>query len=182
MTTVKKKKRKFKSKFDISETNKDLMRKVPLLGFIICKMKPRINPRVPTAGISKDCELFLNEKFFNGINELERVAIFYHEALHIAHRHFDRLIGVDNQYVAEIAKEISINQYIENLPGKDHPTVEMFSLQKGMSLEQYYQELLKQWNKNPKQFISKSGKNPLKGDEKNIQATKPIGDKIVREA
>jgi len=168
---------------DVNSSLRDLIRHIPLLGFIIIKMKWKFDKRVPTAGISKNFQLYLNKEFFKTLTPKERVAVLKHESLHLAHRHFDRLLDVSQPHIAEIAKEISINQYIDGLPGTDFPTVEMFNLDRNLSLEEYYKRLLKQAQKNPDKIMCAHGNNPLKGDAEQIKGNNiSIGEKICNDA
>jgi|15BtaG_2_1085339.scaffolds.fasta_scaffold00074_3 predicted metal-dependent peptidase len=174
--------------FDIKKSIRSLLKKSPLLGYTIVKMKYEIitdDSITPTCGITKDCKLLVNKNFMSKIEPKERVAVLMHEALHVAHKHFNRLIGVSQPQIAMLAKEISINQYIEDLPGLDHPTIEKFNLPKGNSLERYYKLLLDFAENNPDKAdkVDKVAENnPLKGDCKEMEKSVAIAEKICKDA
>jgi len=170
------------AKETVKEDLQDLIRHIPLLGFIVIKMDWSFDENVPTAGITKDFKLKINKEFMMGLEKKQRVAILKHEALHVAHRHFERLQDVQYPEVAEIAREISINQYIDDLP-KGCITIDMFKLDKGLSLENYYKELVKTVKKNPMKISAKGDENPLKGDcEEMKKGVTTIGDSICKDA
>jgi predicted metal-dependent peptidase len=171
-----------KNELDVKSNIRDLIRQIPLLGFIIIKLKWSFSNQCKTAAIDRRCRLLINKEYFSSLTNKERVAILKHESLHVAHRHFERLIDVSQPQIATIAKEISINQYIEGLP-EGCPTVENYNLDKGLSLEEYYKLLIKIAENDQQGFADKKGDNPLDGDADNmgIEAA-PMGDKICQDA
>jgi predicted metal-dependent peptidase len=169
------------NELDIKSNIRDLIRQIPLLGFIIIKLNWKFDSSVPTAGINKRCQLLINKEYFSGITNKERVAVLKHESLHVAHRHFERLLDVSQPQIAQMAKEISINQYIEGLP-QGCPTVENFGFSRNKSLEEYYKLLLEKAEKDPSGFSKIQGDNPLKGDADEMgHASQAIGDKICQD-
>ena len=170
------------NKLDVKSNIRDLIRQIPLLGFIIIKLKWSYSTTVATAGISKRCKLLINKEYFSGLTNKERVAVLKHEALHVAHRHFDRLLDVSQPNIASVAKEISINQYIGGLP-TGCPTVEQYGLDRHKSLEEYYKLLLEKAKQNPSGFASDKANNPLDGDaDKMGHSAAAMGDKICQDA
>jgi predicted metal-dependent peptidase len=110
------------------------------------------------------------------------VAVLKHESLHVAHRHFERLIDVSQKEIATVAKEISINQYIEGLPDKCL-TVEQYGLDRNLSLEDYYKKLLEKAKEDPEGFAKMKGDNPLDGDADELgHNAVAVGDKICSDA
>ncbi len=170
--------------FDIRESIRELLKKSPLLGFIVVKMKPSESSLPVGAAITRDCDILYNPKFFSKLQTKQRSAVLEHEARHIAHRHFDRLLNVKHPEIAVIAKEVSINQYIEDIP-KGALKPETYGLNNGHSLEEYYEQLIKK-AKRMKGGCKAGGKdgisggkdaknNPLRGDIKDRpkSSTKP---------
>lgn len=178
--------KKLKRPFNIRESIKDLMRLSPMLGYIIVKMKYEFVPDdhlvIKTMAISKECKLMINKKFAKSLSDKEMVAVLKHESLHIGHKHWNRLINVSQPFIAEIAKEISINQYVNDLPGKEYPTVESFGFDKGLSLEKYYKLLVDWAEKNPDKCQQIGNGNPLKGDASEVGKGAKLAEKICREA
>lgn len=170
------------NKLDVRSNIRDLIREIPLLGFIIIKLKWRFDSSRPTVGIDKRCRLLINKEYFSSLTSKERVAVLKHESLHVAHRHFERLLDVSQPHVAVMAKEISINQYITGLP-KGCPQVEDYSLERNKSLEEYYKLLLNEAKENPAGFAQSKGDNPLDGDADEMgSAAAAMGDKICQDA
>lgn len=157
---------------DVETHVADLIREIPRLGFTIMKMRVNIadenNKRCKTAHIDKKMRVVINKEYFESLPPLQRIAILKHESMHVIHRHWERLVGVSQPHIKTIAQEIQINQYIENLP-PDCLTVELYNLPRGLSLEEYYEELIKKAEKNPKSFWAKKGKNPLDGDADELE-------------
>lgn len=154
----------------------------PFIGALLQELVIKYTPSVPTAGITYNkeqdqFEVYLNPTFFCEKTTEERVAILHHEILHMTNKHLFRLPFLtakeEDRQLYNIAGDMSINQYIPNLPKgcvdvkdwkqevpgktkKDKPTEQPFPLLK--SMEEYY-ELLKD-NK--------------KANEKNHQGYKPF--------
>lgn len=170
------------NKLDVKSNIRDLIRQIPLLGFIVIKLKWSFSSSVPTAGINKRCQLLINKDYFSSLTNKQRVAVLKHESLHVAHRHFERLIDVSQPDIATVAKEISINQYIEGLPDKCL-TVEQYGLERNLSLEEYYKRLLEKAKKDPSCFAAQKDENPLDGDADQMgHAAAAMGDKICSDA
>lgn len=171
-----------KNELDVKSNIRDLIRQIPLLGFIIIKLKWRFDSTRPTVAIDKRCRLLINKEFFSTLTNKERVATLKHESLHVAHRHFERLLDVSQPQVATMAKEISINQYIDGLP-KGCPTVEDYGFDRNKSLEEYYKLLLEKCKENPTGFAKSKSDNPLDGDADDMgHAASAMGDKICQDA
>jgi predicted metal-dependent peptidase len=169
-------------KLDVKSNIRDLIRQIPLLGFIVIKLKWQFSTHVDTAGIDKRCRLLINKEYFTTLTNKERVAVLKHEALHVAHRHFERLIDVSQPQIATVAKEISINQYIEGLPA-GCPTVENYGFERNLSLEEYYKKLLEKAKQDPSGFAKGKADNPLDGDADQMgPSAAPMGDKICQDA
>jgi predicted metal-dependent peptidase len=154
---------------DIDVTVRDLIRDIPRLGFTIMKMRVKEgrDDMEHLAFITRDMRVTYCKPKFEELTKLERIAVMKHEAMHVIHRHFDRLIGVSNKMVARCAEEISINQHIKNLP-KGCLFPETYDLPKGQSLEEYYTLLLAKQKESPKCFEGHFEGNPLKGDGDNM--------------
>jgi predicted metal-dependent peptidase len=156
---------------DVDNHIADLIRTLPRLGFTIMKMRVDISEDKKycrSAHINEKMRVTINKEYFESISPIQRIAILKHEAMHVIHKHWQRLTEVKHKDVREIAEEIQINQHIEDLP-TDTLTCEQFDLPRGLSLEEYYEELLKKKKKNPKSLKLKFDKNPLKGDADNLQ-------------
>ncbi len=169
-------------KFDIRESIRDLLKKSPLLGFIVIKMKPSQSTMLEAgAGITRDCTLLYRPEFFLGLQPRQRAAVLEHEARHIAHRHFHRLMNVKYPAIAMIAKEISINQYIEDIP-KSCLLPETFGLTNGFSLEEYYEQLIQKADKQKVAGGKEDENNPLRGDIKESPANSTKPESMYKEA
>jgi len=172
---------KQKEPVDIKDNIRDLIIDIPLLGFIIIKMDWIFDASTKTVSITKRCQLRINKEYFGTLTRKERMAVLKHESFHVSYRHFERLLGVSQPQIAITAKEIAINQYIDDLP-KGCLVVEKYGLDKGLSLEEYYQKLLLIAKKAPDEFQANFYGNPLKGDIDELgEVSIPIGDKICQD-
>ena len=167
---------------DVKSNVRDLIRQIPLLGFIVIKLAWSYDSTIKTLAINKRCKLIINKEYFGTLTNKERVAVLKHESLHVAHRHFERLIDVSQPEIATVAKEISINQDIEGLP-KGCLTVEQYGLEKHLSLEEYYKRLIQIAEKDPSGFGESKNGIPLDGDADQMgTAASAMGDKICSDA
>jgi len=76
----------------LSKAAKDLMLKEPYYGFFLIMLNKMWSTRIPTAGVSKNginYQLIINDNFWEGMNDLQRLGILKHELLHIAFGHLN---------------------------------------------------------------------------------------------
>lgn len=131
----------------------------PFVGGMLQELTMKYSSQVPTAGITFDKKsseflVYLNPNFFCGLSVKERVAVLHHEILHFTNKHLFRLpfldVKDDQKRIYNIAGDMSINQYIPDLPFgcvdvkdwkcKVNGKVEPFPILR--SMEEYY-ELIK---------------------------------------
>lgn len=155
----------------------ELSRFEPFYAGLIQELNIKFDPRIPTAGLvyndkTLDFEIWFNTEFFMGLAAQERAAVLLHECLHFSHKHFLRTDLEEfkkDAMMYNIAMDMSINQYIRNLPG-NCVDVKKFKYDDGTPFpllrpfEEYY-ELLK---KNQKHNFTK-GKGKGKGEGDNPQ-------------
>lgn len=120
-------------------------------GVILSKCKKYQSDEVPTMGIGFDKKgnlvLLWNPNYLKTITDSEAVAILKHESLHIFLRHLIRLRNKKDQYRANMAADIAINQYLKDLPkGALYPST--YKLPEGLSADEYYDLLEQHCNKN----------------------------------
>lgn len=142
-----------------------LCREQPFMGSLLQELTMKYTNAIPTAGITFNkeqtaFEVYINPTFFCDLTREERVAVLHHEILHFTNKHLFRLPFLtakeEDRKLYNMAGDMSINQYIPNLPKgcidvkewkmkvtpakKGDPTEAPFPLLK--SMEQYY-DLLK---------------------------------------
>ena len=98
----------------------------PFIGSVLQSLNIMYSHALPTAGIlfntdAKRFEMMINPYFFcKKLNEKERKAVFIHEISHITHKHPLRVpflkISARKRVLMNIAADMAINQYIQNLP------------------------------------------------------------------
>ncbi len=117
-----------------------LIREKPVFGFILTRMS-RIQGEhlVPTMGVrptlDKNVQIQYNPKFVRSLSERELGAVLEHEVLHLLNEHFIRQQGRENERW-NIACDMAINQYIEDLPEFCIPLLE--GLEPHRESEYYY--------------------------------------------
>ncbi|RII36507.1 hypothetical protein D2A34_03735 [Clostridium chromiireducens] len=112
-----------------------------------------VNLTVPIATIPRrdGFNMYFNPFLFLECNRKEMAALFKHEIYHIMNSHFEREKRLKNRFSKEainVALDISINQYIKDLPGssKRLSAVNMeynLLLGENRSIEEYAEEIYK---------------------------------------
>jgi predicted metal-dependent peptidase len=101
----------------LAKTSKDLMLREPFYGlFLIMLNKIWNNTVVPTAGVGRNglgYHLYLNEKFWDSLNDRQRRGLLKHELLHIGFFHVTDFEHHMDKTVSNIAMDLEINQYID---------------------------------------------------------------------
>lgn len=170
-----------------------LLKSKPFFAKLIMSMRKDFTFPMPTVGVSVTSggiNLHINPEFFNDLTPEARVAILEHEVLHVVHSHLARFkkFGIQDQGLANVACDLAINQYIQNLPEtiniKDKKTGEIREgkpvtydavkkqipdLLPRMSSEYYFNKLKTEQEKQKKQ-----GKDP--GDQGGNELTDDHGE------
>ncbi len=112
-----------------------------------------INLTVPIATIPKrdGFNMYFNPFFFLNCTKKEMAALFKHEIYHIMNSHFERERKLKNKFNKEaigVALDISVNQYIKDLPGysKKLAGTNMeynIALDENRSIEEYAEKIYK---------------------------------------
>lgn len=140
---------------NIAKIGKELMIQEPFYGLFLLNLNKVFTKFIPTAAVGLNginTMLYINEEFFEGLTEKERLAVLKHELLHLCMNHI--LMGKDfaNQNLFNIAADIEINQLIKNLP-KECLTLTTFdgiTLPPKAGTKKYYELLQNNLNgKNP---------------------------------
>lgn len=125
----------------LSKTSKDLMLKEPYYGFFLIMLNKLWDKRrVPTAGVSKNginYQLTINDDFWEGLTELQRLGLIKHELLHIAFGHLTTFFKFSDKKLANVAMDMEINQYIDSswLPGGEYTKEEFDEIKDAIKLE-----------------------------------------------
>ncbi|WP_294400937.1 VWA-like domain-containing protein [uncultured Clostridium sp.] len=129
------------------------------------KREVRIDIKVPIATIPKrdGFNMYFNPVFFLNCTIREMAALLKHEIYHIMNLHFEREKQLKNRFSKEaagLALDISINQYIKDLPGycRKLEAINMehnLNLGENRSIEEYAQEIYKSIKARMKNYIAK---------------------------
>ena len=121
-----------------------------------------------TVPMLKGYKIYFNPLLFLECNKREMIALFKHEIYHIMYGHHERERELRNKYTTtavNMALDISINQFINNMPPESY-RLERFnyefyaSLKEDKSIEVYAEEIEK--------IIKEKLKNKMKSDDKDI--------------
>ncbi|ENZ35520.1 hypothetical protein HMPREF1084_00101 [Clostridium butyricum 60E.3] len=117
------------------------------------KREIRFDIKVPIATIPKrdGFNMYFNPFFFLNCTKREMAALLKHEIYHIMNLHFEREKQLKNRFSKEavgVALDISINQYIKDLPGYSRKleSINMehnLNLAENRSIEEYAEEIYK---------------------------------------
>lgn len=120
---------------------------------LMVKREVRMDIKVPIATIPKrdGFNMYFNPVFFLNCTIREMAALLKHEIYHIMNLHFEREKQLKNRFSKEaagLALDISINQYIKDLPGycRKLEAINMehnLNLGENRSIEEYAQEIYK---------------------------------------
>jgi len=104
----------------------DISKLHPFIGSVIQCLDIEYSHMIPTLGVmfdgnGKKWKMLMNPYFFcKKLSAKERCAVLLHEIAHISHKHPFRApflkINADRRILMNIAMDMAINQYIENLP------------------------------------------------------------------
>jgi len=86
----------------------ELLQKYPFFGHLAMHMKLKETPEIPTAGVTRDGELWYNPKFIDSLTFDELVGVIAHEVLHLALLHPFR-IGKRNSVKWNLATDSVVN-------------------------------------------------------------------------
>lgn len=138
----------------LARTSKDLMLKEPFYGLFLIMLNKEWSNQVPTAGVGRkgiSYNLYINEKFWETLNDKQRRGLLKHELLHIGFFHLTDFEHLTDHFIANIAQDMEINQYIDKddlPPGpvllENYPELNL-EPKKGCN---YYYEKLMQGKKN----------------------------------
>ena len=96
-----------------------LMIKEPFYGLFLSSLNKVIDNRQPTLAVGLqgiNPMLYINEKFWNGMTDLQQIAVLKHEMIHICFFHLTMRSSFKDKELFNIAADLEINQLIENLP------------------------------------------------------------------
>ena len=150
---------------ELNKALKDFFIREPFYGTLMLNFNKQIvgpDHDVKTAAIGRaglNLTLYVNQEFWDGLNDKEQAAILKHECAHVAFMHLTSLFDVpsNKHYQMNIAEDCAINQYIQNLP-EGAITLQKLEEICGKKLEArqgawyYYNELEKYCQKNSAAF------------------------------
>ena len=122
---------------DVIKCIKQLMIESPFYGLFLMNLNKEYSDRIPTAAVVLEginTKMLFNKSYWNTLSDPEQLAVLTHETLHICYQHLLHVKDFSNQKVFNIACDMEVNCYIDNLP-KDVVTVESINAEFGLSLK-----------------------------------------------
>lgn len=149
---------------------KELLIRQPFYGLFLLNLRKDIvgdNHPVKTAAVGPNdinFTLYVNNKFWNKLTDLEQLAVLQHELMHICFMHLTEDFRCENEHNMNIAMDCAINQFIQNLPA-GCVTLQSLSRKLGKTLEAnkgswyYYKEIQDFAKKHPEKCRPAPGTN-----------------------
>jgi len=128
---------------ELEKALKRLLVKSPFYGIFCMSLPKEENRSIPTMAICRrglDCCLLVNPDFWNEHTDDEQIALLLHELGHIALRHMFMDKYFDDHQTLNLANDMEVNSYIENLP-KDACVASLIGLENGLGSKEYYEKL-----------------------------------------
>jgi predicted metal-dependent peptidase len=144
----------FDLNYEISKARTRLISRAPFFGYLALQMRPRpAKPEddVPTAGISPDGTVVINEEFISKLKPQEVAGVLAHEVMHPALHYWGRR-GSRHHLLFNIAHDLSFNFIITEMAKGEIELPDGALLDpkfQGMSAEEIYGYLLKGDPKTP---------------------------------
>lgn len=135
---------------EIEKAFKRLLIKEPFYGLFCMSLPRQVTSNIDTLCVAKrglNCELCINPDFWNKHSDDEQIAMLKHEISHICLQHMLIDTSFDNKELFNIAADMEVNSYIENLPEAAVRAGDM-GLPPEQGTKYYYEELVKQANSN----------------------------------
>jgi predicted metal-dependent peptidase len=113
----------------ISKSSKHITYTEPFYGLVLLSLNKVVDERVQTACVSKhgiNFQLSINPTFYAGLDLATQRGVLKHELLHIAFMHLLVWDKYSNKYIANIAADLEVNQYIQ--PEYKGPSWEFWEL------------------------------------------------------
>lgn len=127
----------------IAQAVKKLIIKDPFYGLFLTQLDRYFDDSIPTAAVRRkgiNIELLVNEKFWDSLSDLARIAILQHEVGHILHGHLTMGPLFSNHKHFNIAADCHVNSFIENLP-PNAVTPDKYNLPSMLGTKFYYENI-----------------------------------------
>lgn len=89
----------------------------PFYGLFLLGLNKEFHEGIPTACVSKrgiDCQLTINPKFWDSMDEKSKIGVLKHEVLHICFGHLFLQDMLPDHSLLNIAADLEVNQYIND--------------------------------------------------------------------
>lgn len=132
----------------LEKAYKKLLIEHPFYGLFLLGMSKATDESVPTACVRKkgiNCELVVNPKFWESLDDTQQINVLMHEIYHIVFQHMFLYNSFSNKERFNIAADCEVNSYIDNIDEQFvHPYKWNLPVKKGTKF--YYDNLPSQEN------------------------------------
>lgn len=128
---------------ELTKACKQLIITDPFYGLFLLNLKKAYSNEVSTLGVglnNLDCELLVNKEFWDSLSDKTQIACVKHELGHILMHHLTMRESFNDQEKCNIAMDIEINQYLQDLPETCY-FPETFGFPKEKGTKWYYDNL-----------------------------------------
>lgn len=163
---------------ELERALKRLLIKSPFYGLFCLSLPKRETKSIPTLAVAKkgiNCELLVNPDFWVEHTDDEQIALLTHELSHIALQHMFIGESFPDQKTANLAMDMEVNSYIENLPS-DAIKAHMIGLPDGKGSLEYYKALTNQQQQQSQPNNQNSSTNTSDGSDSNQKDNSSSGD------
>lgn len=122
----------------------------PFYGLFCLSLDKKLSDEIETAAVCRNnvgLRLIVNPTFWNSLSDTEQIAVLKHEMLHICFNHLFMIEEYPNAELRNVAMDLEVNSYIENLPSTAL-LPEQFNLEVKQGTRYYYNKLQNNNNSN----------------------------------
>ena len=150
---------------ELEKALKRLLIKNPFYGLFCMSLPKEETRKIPTLAICKrgiNCCLLVNPDFWEKHTDDEQISLLLHELGHVALRHMFMNDYFDDHDTLNVANDMEVNSYIENLP-KNACVASLLSLENGLGSKEYYKKLKELQQQQEQKAKAQSPNNPCNG-------------------
>jgi predicted metal-dependent peptidase len=156
----------------LSKICKDLIIEQPFYGLVLLNLQKEFSTKLPTAGVGINginFKMLINPDFWKSLTEDQKKGLILHELGHIVYFHLTEFNHLKNKELANIAKDIEINQKIDRklLPesGCFLEDFAKYGLQPHEGTNIYYRKLMDNEDEQDIQNIMQESQSQGQGNE-----------------
>lgn len=135
----------------IPQAVRKLLIREPFYGLFLLSLDKYFDDKIPTACVRRkgiNTELAINYEFWKSLSDECELAVLEHEVLHIVNKHLTMQADFPNKKHFNVASDVEINSYIENLP-PDALKAEKYGVPPMCGTKWYYENIPEEKDEDP---------------------------------